>query len=273
MANVVLNIIWDVYEDYTIRDIHPKTQPIVLDYMMSRLHSSKVMKLLQMDNDSEMVDDIKVVFQNFLQNESSVLVLDKENAVKGVALCCCMTKEWKSWTALKLLNTSAKMKELVNIIITGVKEHNLNNPDDPLTDSLHIFYYKLEPELQNNFCFMKKFFHAISEVGRHMKLPCVSMLSFINAERNFLEKLHFQESAHIIYSMYIHNGRRPFDKLRDMDEMYASLYLNKLEPLIHYEDFIIRHPHLMIKETKRKPERRSVQPVVVEPEAPPDDDE
>lgn len=276
MANDLLDITWGVYNDYTIRDVHLKMQPAVLDYVMSHLYTSKVMQLLQIESDSAVVDDMKLVFQNLLENESSVVVLDKENVIKGVGINSCMTKKWKSWTAIKLLNSSPKMTELLNIILTAIKNYNNHNPDEQLTDTLHIFYYKFEPELNENFCFKKRFLNAICEVGRHMKLPYVSNLSFINLDREFLDKTDFKETSRIIYSMYVHNGRRPFDKLRDMDEMYASLYIKKLEPLIHYDDFIIRHPHLIIRDVKRKQDRRSVislKPPAPEPEAPPDDDE
>lgn len=265
MALVVLSITWDVYKDYTIRDVHVKMQPSVIEYMMRQLRTSKVMQLLHINSDPEGSEDMSVVIKSILQNECSMVVVDKDNVIKGAALCYCMTKQWKSWTAMKLLNTAGSMEELLNITIKALEEHNLRNPDERLEDCLHIFYIKVDEDLREDPCFMKRFYGAMSELGRHMKLPYVSLLAFTNLERDLLAVTDFQESTRIIYSMYIHNRRRPFDKLRDMDEMYAALYVKKLEPLTHYDDIVLRHPQLMIKDPKSKPGRRSA-PNVVKPQ-------
>lgn len=56
-----------------------------------------------------------------------------------------------------------------------------------------------------------------------------------------MELAGFKEMIRIICSMYVFKGKRPFDRLRDINEMYGGFYEKQVEKLKPYKEMVLRH--------------------------------
>ncbi|XP_061391628.1 mucin-4-like [Musca vetustissima] len=192
----------------------------------------------------EFQENLKEIIQHILENESSLVIMDSEtDDIYGVALMQCMSEEWRSWTALKVLIHNRNLEELIDLSRNLLQENALEN--HKTYDSLHIFSYYIEPLWWDNRCFREKFFEAISLVGQHRHMPRVTYMALCRREGDLFEANGFREIQRVLYSMYVYKGRRPFDHLRDLDEMYGCLYEKEVEKLMPFEKLKIRHAFAM----------------------------
>lgn len=112
-------------------------------------------------------------------------------------------------------------------------EYAKEHPKEPF-DSLHLFEFYVNPPLDVDDDFMVKFFNAICETARHMKMPRLTYLAISLQEQTLAEKVELVELNRFIYSMYLEKGRRPFGVMRGIGELNAILYGKDLEPLIPF---------------------------------------
>uniref|UniRef100_A0A1I8Q3C0 Uncharacterized protein n=1 Tax=Stomoxys calcitrans TaxID=35570 RepID=A0A1I8Q3C0_STOCA len=230
---------WDVYH-HLILDVHEKQYDRVKDYIMQHYLSNELYQTLGYHKDPEFHKDLKTLIKHLLENDSSLMVLDVESdSINGIALLKCMSEEWRSWTSLQVLINNQHLKELIDFPRYSVQDYAAEQQTK--WDGLHIFYYHVEPFLGANQCFMAKFFNAIANVAKHMHMPRITYMALSLKDAALLEEMSYKEVKRILYSMYVYKGRRPFDHLRDLNEMHGSLYEFKVEPLKHFEELYPKH--------------------------------
>ncbi|XP_005180394.2 uncharacterized protein LOC101887566 [Musca domestica] len=245
------SIVWVNYKNLQICDIHEKQRPLVKDYILKNFLSNELHQILGYHENIEFQEDLQRILQHLLENDSSIMVWDSENdEIRGVALMKCMLEKWYSWTALKVLIRNSNLEELIDLSRNSLK--NMASEIREQLDSLHIFYYFFESDLCEDFCFVAKFFQAISLVGQHMQMPRITYMALGRREGELFEENGFQEMQRLLYSMYVYRGRRPFDHLRDLNEMYGCLYEKKLENLKPFRELEIRHGEDKEKEGSEK---------------------
>ncbi|XP_037808447.1 uncharacterized protein LOC119601537 [Lucilia sericata] len=244
---------WFDYGDYKILDVHEKLHQQVQQYLLKHFYNHRIFQVLKLQQEADIEKEFLKIVKHILENESSILVMDlRNNEIKGVALLMCMTQKWRSWMALQLLIENERFRELCDLIRWCLQQQTIRHPQNPGGDSLHLFSFHVCEELQENKEFMCGFFKAICEVCRHMHMPRVTYLCLAQSDRDYLNLAEFKEMVRIIYSIYTtYKGRRPFDRLRDINEMYGGFYEKKVEILIPYQDMLVRHVVRDKKEVKQ----------------------
>uniref|UniRef100_A0A1A9VCT0 Uncharacterized protein n=1 Tax=Glossina austeni TaxID=7395 RepID=A0A1A9VCT0_GLOAU len=252
MMDHTLGIEWGVYKNLRITDIHEKMRPRVRTYTMEGCRNHRLFKLLKFGEDPGVEGDMIRIVNHILENDCSIMVTDDQNAIRAVALVKCMTTEARSWTALRLIVRSLCVSDALELLNTTLQNGMNLPPVDKNKDSLHLFSYRVDENLFLDKCFMKRFYNTICEVARHMKMPRVTYVALLRADRDLVTENDFIQVVTTIYSMFMLRNRRPFDRMRDTNEMFAGLYIKNVPPLIHFDSFQVRHPHLATKEAPKK---------------------
>ncbi|KAI9590696.1 hypothetical protein GQX74_008863 [Glossina fuscipes] len=252
MVDHILGIDWGAYKNLRITDIHEKMRPQVRSYMMEGCRNHRLFELLKVGEDPGVEEDMLRIINHILENDCSIMVTDDQNAIRAVALVKCMTAEARSWTALRLIVRSTYVSDFLELLNTTLQSGINLHPDDSNKDSLHFFSYRVDENLLPDKCFMRRFHNAICEVARHMKMPRITYVALLQADRDFVTENDFIQIVTTIYSMFMLRNRRPFDRMRDTNEMFAALYIKDVPPLIHFDSFQVRHPHLATKEAPKK---------------------
>ncbi|XP_073832373.1 uncharacterized protein [Musca autumnalis] len=245
------SIVWANYKNLQIRDVHEKQRPQIKEYILKNVLNNAVYQVLKYHENPTFKEDLSRIIQHILENDSSILVMDMENnEIQGIALMKCMSEEWRSWTALKVLISNQNLEELIDLTKISITNASEEIPEP--WDSLHLFYYHIDPIWSEDLCLISKFFLAISMVGQNMRMPRVTYMALCREEGLMFEEQGFKELWRILYSMYVYRDRRPFDHLRDLNEMYGCLYEKKLEALRPFQELTIRHDGGNEKETSEK---------------------
>ena len=115
-----------------------------------------------------------------------------------------------------------------------------DNPGHP-TNALHLFDFYIAPPYNENAEFIDKFFFAICETARHMKMSRVTVIAPSLAEQELLESLDFTKLAFEYYSTFrTRCGEVPYSPLRKIGENLIAYYEKPVEPLIPFEEMLIR---------------------------------
>ncbi|XP_065365719.1 uncharacterized protein LOC135958752 [Calliphora vicina] len=249
-----IQIDWFNYRHYKIMDVPEKLHNQVQQFMLEHFRSYRLFQALKIQQEAEIEKDFLKIVKHILHNECSIMVVDgRNNNIKGLALLKCMTQEWRSWTALQIIIENERFKELCDLVQWCLQQQFLKILNNPGGDTLHLFSFHLCKDLEQDEKFMFQFFQTICEVARHMNLQRVTYLCLSQSDRACLQSAGFAEIVRIIYSMYVFKGRRPFDRLRDINEMYGGFYEKKVEPLKPFQDMIVRH--VKGKEIKEIPKK------------------
>uniref|UniRef100_A0A1A9ZER6 Uncharacterized protein n=1 Tax=Glossina pallidipes TaxID=7398 RepID=A0A1A9ZER6_GLOPL len=252
MVDHTLSIDWGIYKNLRITDIHEKMRHRVRTYMMEGCRNHRLFKLLKYGEDPGVEEDMFRIVNHILENDCSIMVTDDQNEIRGAALVKCMTAEARSWTALRLIVRSTYVSDALELLNTTLQNGMILLPRDNSKDSLHFFSYRVDENLLVDKCFMKRFYNTVCEVARHMKMPRVTYVALLQADRDLVTENDFIQIVTTIYSMFMLRNRRPFDRMRDTNEMFAGLYIKNVPPLIHFDSFQVRHPHLATKEAPKK---------------------
>lgn len=240
MASII-QINWLDYGPYKILDVPDKFHNQVLEFMLEYFRSYPLFKILKISQDNQTEQEFLKLVKHILLDESSIMVVNENNEIKGIALLKCMTQEWRSWIALQLLIENKIFKELYASITWCREQQSLKYPKNPAGDSLHIFCFHFCEELRKDEKFLLKFLSTIQEVAQHMHLEKVTYLCLTRENAEIMELAGFKEMIRIIYSMYVFKGKRPFDRLRDINEMYGGFYEKQVEKLKPYKEMVLRH--------------------------------
>ncbi|XP_075156061.1 uncharacterized protein LOC142229392 [Haematobia irritans] len=231
---------WSKHHNLPIHDIHEKQHGNVIEYVLQHYFDNELFKILGYHEDREFHIDLVNILKHCLKNDCSIMVSDPEyNEIYGVAILKCMTEEWYSWISLRLLINGNRFKELMDFTYIALQDYAREKHEK--SDGLHLFYYYVEPWLESQECFMIRFFNAISLVASYMHMPRITYMALSHKEAIVLEEDGYNEIVRILYSMYVYKGRRPFDHLRDLNEMHGSLYEIKVEPIMHFEEIAVRN--------------------------------
>lgn len=100
-------------------------------------------------------------------------------------------------------------------------------------------------------------FDVFASVAQHMHMPRVCFIALTVREQLAAESADFEEYSKSIYSIYKVGRQRPFDVLRDLDEMYAVNFMLPLSPILYYKlmpGFEKFHEALEAQEQKEREE-------------------
>ncbi|XP_067635509.1 uncharacterized protein [Eurosta solidaginis] len=237
-----LEIFWDEYKNVAvdekqrnvlIRDIPQKWLLRICEYMVEHsFRPNRIFQHLGILDIPNVVDNYRRIVMHLLRDECSLMVIDvNTEEILGVALVKLMTKEWRSWISwLQLLDMTSLYGEFMLLQRMLVLKYDNENSEHHI-DSLHLFEYYLKPELSNDNIFMSKFFNSICTTARHMLMSRVSFIAVTLKEQQQAELFNFETLTFLIYSLVEHQGVRPFQSLRDIDEMYLILYERQVKPL------------------------------------------
>lgn len=239
----IIQINWCNYGGYKVIDVNEKLHDKVQAFMLEYFRNNELFKVLKVHEQPGIEKDFLKLIKHILLNDCSIMVVEEAtNAIKGVALLKWMTQDWHSWMDWKLLIECQHLLEICDMVLRCFERIQAKDPNnDSAKDSLHIFSYHLCKELQDNEEFLRHFFDSICEVARHMHMPKVTFMCLHSKDCKILENYGFQEVNRIIYSLFVYKGRRPFDRLRDVNEMYGCLYEKCVPAIQPFQDMIVRH--------------------------------
>ena len=240
---LAIQINWCNYGSYKIIDVNEKLHDKVIKYMLESFYNDELLKVLKVQEEPGVAEDFHNLIKHVLLNDCSIMVVEEQtNEIKGVALLKWMTNKWHSWMDCKLLIKCQHLMEICVMVLQCFESMKEKDPyNDSAIDSLHIFDYHLCQELLDDEEFLQHFFNSICEVARHMHMPRVTYMCLHSRDRAILDDCGFDEVTRVIYSLFVHKGRRPFDRLRDINEMYACLYEKQVEPILPFQGMIVRH--------------------------------
>lgn len=124
-------------------------------------------------------------------------------------------------------------------------------------DSLMVLEMGLQSYMYDDNDFLNCIFDVFAAVAQHMKMPNVCIIALTVKEQRAAEEALYDEHGKSIYSIYKVNNKRPFDVLRDFNEMHALNYLLTLEPILYYKlmpGFEKFHDALEAQERKEREE-------------------
>ena len=257
---LAIQINWCNYGNYKIIDVNEKLHDKVAKFMLESFLNDELFKVLKVQEEPGIADDFLKLIKHVLLNDCSLMIVEEQtNEIKGVALLKWMTREWHSWMDWKLLIKCEHLMDICVMILHCFESMQEKDPyNDSAIDSLHIFSYHLCQELLDDEEFLQHFFNSICEVARHMHMPRVTYMCLHARDRAILEDCGFAEVTRIIYSLFVHKGRRPFDRLRDVNEMYGCLYEKQVEPILPFQEMIVRHAKAKDpKEVQKKPKEET----------------
>ncbi|KAH8376701.1 hypothetical protein KR093_000919, partial [Drosophila rubida] len=194
---------------------------------------------------------------HILRNECSVMMLTKdETQIVAVALIEWMTEEWHSWILLPSTVTKGLFQEFILL-----KKELVHNTKIAMGlecfDALTVHEVGFPDDLYTNMDFQICIFDVFGSVAQHMHMPRVCFIALTTREQDAADLAEYADYGRSIYSIYKVGNKRPFDILRDLDEMYALIYLLPLDPIIHYLNmpgFEKFHEALRAKEQKEREE-------------------
>lgn len=124
-------------------------------------------------------------------------------------------------------------------------------------DSLMVHEVGFPEDLFDNTDFQICIFDVFGAVAQHMHMPRVVFIALTTSEQDAAENAEYAEYGRSIYSIYKVGNQRPFDILRDLDEMYALLFMLPLDPIVEFEDmpgFEAFHEALKAQQRKEREE-------------------
>ncbi|KAM7348155.1 uncharacterized protein ACRADG_007572 [Cochliomyia hominivorax] len=237
----VIQINWFDNGVYKILDVTDKLHEQVWQFMWEYFQSNQLFHVLKISQDPDIENELQKIIKHILQDNSSLVVMNENKEIMGVALLKCMTRKWRSWSCLHVQIENEHFKELYAVLQWCRQQQFIKHPENPGGNSLHLFSFHLNEELMEDKEFLMEFFKAISQVARHMHLKRVTYLCLTRQARECMELAGFKEMIRIIYSIYVFKGKRPFQRLRDINEMYGGFYEKQVEGLKSYQEMIVRH--------------------------------
>ncbi|XP_034473226.1 uncharacterized protein LOC117780706 [Drosophila innubila] len=252
------DIKWDVWEGMPITDIHFKNYNIVIDFMWKNSFLQNIVfkgvGLHEMDGMKEIYTDYCM---HILRNECSVMMMNREETqIVAVALLEWMTDEWHSWIFLPSTVSKGLFQELILLKKELMKNVKLSLELDNF-DCLMVHEVGFPEDLFSNNDFQICIFDVFGAVAQHMHMPRVCFIALTMREQFAAEMAEYAEYGRSIYSIYKVGSQRPFDVLRDLDEMYALLFMLPLDPILIYENmpgFEAFQEALKAKERKEREE-------------------
>ncbi|XP_020810628.1 uncharacterized protein LOC110185950 [Drosophila serrata] len=228
---------WDEFEGMLITDINFKYYDMVIEFMWTQSFlKSLVFESLGLFNLPDMKETYSKYVLHILRNECSVMMISEdEKQIKAVGLLEWMTEEWHSWVFFP----SSMPRNLFQQIIMMKKElidATKENLGISTYDALMVHEIAFPDELYFNKDFLMVMFDAFASVAQHMHMPRVSFIALSTADQEAASLIEYDEIGRTIYSIYKVGNTRPFDILRELDEMYALLFELPLPPLLKYVD-------------------------------------
>ncbi|KAH8411911.1 hypothetical protein KR222_002116 [Zaprionus bogoriensis] len=257
------DIKWDVYEGMPITDINFKqlvlfrfyrNYSLVIDFMWQYGFMNNI--VYEGVGLHEM-EEMKEIYSNYclhiLRNECSVMMLSQdETQVIAVALLEWMTEE----IYLPSVVPNGLFQELI-LLRKGLMYRTKEQQEWEKIDSLMVLELGFTQEMYEDQNLQICMFDVFGAVAQHMHMPRICFIALTVREQMAAELAEFEEYGRSIYSIYKVGNQRPFDVLRDLDEMYAVLFVLALEPILFYRDmpgFEVFHAILDAQERKQREE-------------------
>lgn len=124
-------------------------------------------------------------------------------------------------------------------------------------DSLMVLEVGFQKYMYDDIPFQICMFDVFAAVAEHMKMPRVCFIALTKNEQLIAEMAEYEEYSRSIYSIYKVGNKRPFDVLRDLNEMHAVNFLWMLSPILFYKfmpGFEKFHEALEAQERKEREE-------------------
>lgn len=193
---------------------------------------------------------------HILRNECSVMMLSEDyTQIRAVVLLEWMTEEWHSWweyhhnlyivepnsffflfarTYLPSVVPKGLFQELIRLKKDLMVQTKKQNEWEKL-DSLMVLEIGFQQYMYDDDLFQLCIFDVFAAVAQHMEMPRVCFIALTKQEQTIAEQAMYDEYSRSIYSIYKVNNKRPFDVLRDLNEMHAVNFLLPLEPILFYK--------------------------------------
>jgi len=184
-----------------------------------------------------------------------MMISEDETQIRAVGLLEWMTEEWHSWydiitkpivrrlthcyTPHRVFFPSSLPRNLFQQIIMMKKkliDATKKNLGITTYDSLIVHEIAFPDELYFNRDFLMTIFDVFGYVAQHMHMPRVSFIALSSVDQEATSMIEYDEIGRTIYSIYKVGNTRPFDILRELDEMYALLYELPVTPILKYVD-------------------------------------
>ncbi|KAH8328957.1 hypothetical protein KR074_000616 [Drosophila pseudoananassae] len=238
------DIHWDSFEGMRITDINSKRPysfcryyDMVVEFMWNQSFlKSLVFESLGFFEMADMKENYSIYVRHILRNECSVMMISQdETQIKAVGLLEWMTDEWHSWVFFP----SSLPRNLFQQIIM-MKKELIDATKEKLGisvyDSLMVHELAFPDDLYFNKDFLMTMFDVFGVVAQHMHMPRVSFIALSTVDQEAASMIEYDEIGRTIYSIYKVGNTRPFDILRELDEMYALLFELPVSPIVKYTE-------------------------------------
>ncbi|KAH8409924.1 hypothetical protein KR009_001261, partial [Drosophila setifemur] len=207
----------------------------------------------------DMKDTYSRYVRHILRNECSVMMISEdETQIRAVGLLEWMTEEWHSWVFFPSSMPRNLFQQIIMMkkaLIDATKE----NLGMPTYDALIVHEIAFPEEHYFNKDFLTPMFGVFASVAQHMHMPRVSFIALSTVDQEAVGMIEYEEIGRTIYSIYKVGNTRPFDILRELDEMYALLFELPLSPIVKYLEmpgFEAFHEALEARLAKEAAEKR-----------------
>ncbi|EDV59136.2 uncharacterized protein LOC6542558 isoform X2 [Drosophila erecta] len=229
------DIQWEVFEGMQIVDINSKYYDMVIEFMWSQSFlKSLVYESLGLFDLPNMKETYSWYVRHILRNECSVMMISEdETQIRAVGLLEWMTEEWHSWVFFP----SSLPRNLFQQIIMMKKElidATKASLGVSTYDALFVHEIAFPDELYFNQDFLATIFDVFGFVAQHMHMPRVHFIALSSVDQEAASLIEYEEVGRTIYSIYKVGNTRPFDILRELDEMYALLFELAVSPVQKY---------------------------------------
>ncbi|XP_030241250.1 uncharacterized protein LOC115563036 [Drosophila navojoa] len=252
------DIKWDTWNDMPITDIHFKNYELAIEFMWENSFlQSIVFEGLGLHDLTEMKPIYHDYCMHILRNECSVMMLDEtETKILAVALLEWMTDAWHSWVFLPAFVGKGLFQRLIELKgdLMAATKRSLQMET---FDSLMVHEIGFPADLYEDQDFQMCIYDVFGMVAQHMHMPRVCFIALTTKDQYTAELADYMEIGRSIYSIYKVDNNRPFDCLRDLDEMYALLYMLPLTPIRNYLEwpgFEAFHEALLAQERREREE-------------------
>ncbi|XP_022219282.2 uncharacterized protein LOC111072013 [Drosophila obscura] len=254
------DIKWDEHDGMPITDINFKHYDLVIEFMWA---NSFLKSLVYEGLGLFEVEGMKQIYSNYvrhiLQNECSVMMLSAdETEIKAVGLLEWMTEEWHSWVFLPSSIPKCLFQQLIMMKMELV-EATKANLGVAVFDALTVHEIGFPDDLYSDRDFLMIMFDTFGAVAQHMHMPRVCFIALSTVDQAAANAVEYDEIGRTIYSIYKVGSNRPFDILRELDEMYALIFELPVSRLVHYMEmpgFEEFHEALAAKLAKEAAEKK-----------------
>lgn len=234
-------IVWEIYDNYKIRDIKRTEYQQVADFIWKySISVNPVYGCVGVNADPESKDAFDLHHKYILKSDCSLVVIDstEEDNICGVILQCPMLQSLRSWTNFDHLPGN-KVLLIFNYIFRDLIR--MYQKKTGREDTFHIFNVVVPLAMKGN-SWKIKLFNASYRVAASMRIPRLTFVALLKEDQVRAERFKFEDHERIFYPNYVEpeSNELIFNAFykANTKEQYIILYDKEVVPAQRYNDMV-----------------------------------